>query len=462
MSEDKIYVASTTLPVSVADAFAYHDRRGALERLIPPWESAHIESSDQSLEVGSRVVLKTKIAGVPLRWVAEHTHYDPPTLFADTQISGPFAKWNHRHHFIQAGDESSLIKDEIQYRLPGGSLGRLFGGSMAQRTIESMFSYRHQVTRDDLQLFNQYPTSPLTVAISGASGLVGAQLSALLSLLGHRTLRIVRNPTNDSSDIAVWSDPADVAKLEDVDAVIHLAGKPIADDRWTDDVKQQIRDSRVIKTRELCESLAKLHRKPKVLICASATGIYGNRGDEILDENSAAGGDFLADVAREWEDACQGARDAGIRVVNTRFGIVLTPRGGALQKMLLPAKLAGGSLGNGQQWWSWIALDDVLGAIYHCIQDDSISGAVNFVAPEPIRNRDFAKTLGRVLGRPALLPAPAFGLRLALGEMADALLLASTRAVPQKLLQSTYKYRFDDLESALRYYLGRNRLESSQ
>ena len=251
-----------------------------------------------------------------------------------------------------------------------------------------------------------------------------------------------------------------IEKFRSVDAVVHLAGKSIADARWSDEVRTEIRSSRVEKTRQLCESLARLDKKPEVLVCASATGIYGNRGDEILDEASAVGDDFLADVARDWEEACRPAVEAGIRVVNARFGIVLSPQGGALKKMMFPAKFAGGALGNGKQWWSWIALDDVLGAIYHAISTTELHGPVNYVAPDAIQNRDFASTLGKVIGRPALFPAPAFALRAAMGEMADALLLASTRAVPRKLQESGYQFRFPDLDAFLRYTLGYDRLES--
>ena len=460
MGQTERYVVSTSLPVAAAKAFAYHDRPGALDRLIPPWETAVVESSDNSLAVGSRVVLKTKLGFIPLRWVAEHTKYDPPNLFADTSISGPFKSWDHHHRFVSAGDEQSLIRDEVDYRLPGGSMGRLFGGPMARRAIESMFAYRHQVTRDDLNLMESHDQTPMTVAISGASGLVGKQFGALLTLLGHRTKHIVRSNSDAENEIPIWTDESASEKMEGVDAVVHLAGKPIAEGRWNAEVKKQILDSRVAKTQQLCERLAKLQRKPRVLICASATGFYGDRGDEELTEQSARGDDFLADVCHQWEQSCQAAVDAGIRVVNARLGIVLTPRGGALQKMLLPAKLFGGAMGSGKQWWSWIALDDVLGALYHAINDPSLSGPVNFVAPQPASNRDFVRTLGRVLSRPALFPAPAFALRLALGEMADALLLASTKVTPSVLMQSSYKYRFTDLSETLRYYLGKNRLES--
>tara|TARA_R110002073_G_scaffold60209_27_gene151352 strand:- start:23143 stop:24561 length:1419 start_codon:yes stop_codon:yes gene_type:complete len=469
MGQKRHYRVTTPLPVSVADAFAYHERPGALQRLTPPWESVSLESSDQSLHVGSEVVLRTRFAGVPLRWVARHTEYDPPRHFADTQVSGPFASWNHHHEFrerVGAQPESGAsLTDLVEYELPMGALGDFCGSSIAQRKIESMFAYRHRVTADDLQLIARYRSAPLRFAISGSSGLVGSNLTRLLTLLGHQATPIVRSKDHSSSDendcaIAAWSDASEIEKFSDVDVVVHLAGKSIAGGRWSEQVKQQIRDSRVVKTRQLCESLATLKRKPKVLICASATGIYGDRGDTVLDESSSPGDDFLADVASEWEAACQPAIDAGIRVVNARFGLVLSVAGGALEKMLLPAKMMGGKLGSGKQWWSWIALDDVLGAIYHCVQSEGVSGPVNFVSPEPITNADFTRVLGRVLNRPPLFPAPAFGLRLALGEMADALLLASTRVVPRALQQSGYTFRFSELESALRYSIGLDRLQS--
>ena len=476
------YQASVSLPVSAETAFAYHERPGCLNRLIPPWESVTIERSDGSLRAGSRVVLKTRLMGFPLRWVAEHTVYEPPRRFCDRQVSGPFASWEHEHRFDESavglrdgsltaetagvepavsGGSASVLTDRIDYRLPGGPLGRWLGGGKALHTIEAMFAYRHRVTADDLSLATRYPLPARTVAVSGAGGLVGSSLCQLLTLLGHRVLRIVRGDAAADDEIPVWADPRLAAeRLEGTDAVIHLAGKSIADQRWNDHVRAEIRDSRVVKTARLAEVLAGLGDKPSVLISASATGIYGSRGDERLTEASPLGDDFLSGVAEEWEAACDAARQAGIRVVHPRFGVVLSPRGGALQKMLAPAKFCGGSLGSGKQWWSWIALDDVLGGLVHAMATESLAGPVNFVAPEPVTNREFASTLGRVLSRPAILPAPAMALRLALGEMADALLLASTRVDCDRLRDSGYLFRFPSLEPCLRYLLGKVRSPS--
>ena len=239
-------------------------------------------------------------------------------------------------------------------------------------------------------------------------------------------------------------------------AVVHLAGENIAAGRWTPARKAEIRRSRVDGTRNLCEVLARLPHPPKVLVSASAIGLYGDRGAEILTEESAAGTGFLAEVCREWEAAAAPAARVGIRVVNLRFGMVLSPTGGALKKMLLPFKLGmGGRIGSGEQFTSWIALDDVIGAIHHVLCEESVRGAVNAVAPEPASNADFTRTLARVLRRPTLLPLPAFAARLALGEMADALLLGGARVMPARLQASGYRFRFPDLESALRHLLGR-------
>jgi uncharacterized protein (TIGR01777 family) len=236
--------------------------------------------------------------------------------------------------------------------------------------------------------------------------------------------------------------------------VVNLAGDNIAAGRWTPEKKARIRDSRVQLTRQLAESLARLTPPPQVLVSASAIGFYGNRGDEVLREESLSGSDFLSSVCRDWEAATRPAAEAGIRVVCLRFGAILSAAGGALAKMLTPFRLgAGGVIGDGRQWMSWIALNDVLGAIRHALAADALRGPVNVVAPQPVTNREFTQMLGRVLGRPAILPLPAFAARLAFGEMADALLLSSQRVEPARLLASGYRFQFTELEGALRHLL---------
>jgi len=444
------FESTVDLPVPIAEAFAYHERSGALDRLIPPWQNVVIESSDRSLQPGSRVVLKTSLAGIPMRWVAEHRVYDPPNRFEDVALSGPFASWDHQHRFRSVTPVSSQLTDHVEYEVPLGALGRTFGGSFVRGQLRSMFAYRHRVTHDDLATAARYDLKPITIGITGATGLVGDALVPFLSLMGHQPLGAKRDGTDADTTFGI-----EQGSWNDCEAVIHLAGKSIAEKRWSSQVKQQIRSSRVEPTRRLCETLATLAKPPKVLLCASAIGIYGDRGDERLDETSSIGNDFLAEVGHAWEDACEPARQAGIRVVNLRFGIILSPRGGALAKILLPTKLcAGGRMGSGTQRWSWIAMDDVLGAIYHCLATETLHGPVNLTAPQSVTNAEFAATLGRVLNRPAMIPAPAFALRIALGEMADALLLSSADVAPSALLSSSYPFRFANLEVALSHMLG--------
>jgi hypothetical protein len=294
------------------------------------------------------------------------------------------------------------------------------------------------------------------VAITGASGLVGSALVASLEASGQKVLRLVRGSSKASNDEAIWDPGKGVAapeRLNGVQAVVHLAGEKIAG-RWTEAKKRRIRDSRVVGTTTLCRTLAALHEPPKVLVCASAIGYYGDRGDEVLDETSPPGAGFLPEVCRQWEAATEIAANAGIRVVNARFGVILSRRGGALKPMLLPFKLGvGGKVGSGRQYWSWIDLDDVAAAIQHAMESDGVFGPVNFVAPDPATNAEFTTVLGKVLHRPTIFPMPAFAARLVLGEMADGLLLASARVIPRKLQETGFEFRFTDLAAALRHEL---------
>ncbi len=295
----------------------------------------------------------------------------------------------------------------------------------------------------------------MKVLVSGSSGLIGTALITALTGAGHDVLRLVRSKLGASSkDLVGWDPDAryiDAAGLEGLDAVVHLAGEPIAGGRWNALRKASIRDSRVQGTRLLCEALSHTSRTPATLLCASAIGFYGNRGDEVLIETSAGGQGFLAEVCRDWEAAAEPARQKGIRVVNSRFGVILSARGGALAKMLTPFKLGlGGVIGSGRQYMSCIALDDCVAAILHALSTDWLWGPLNFVGLVPVTNYEFTKALGRLLGRPTAFPMPAFAARLAFGEMADELLLSSTRVEPRKLQESGFQFKNADLESALR------------
>ncbi|MGZ3461704.1 MAG: TIGR01777 family oxidoreductase, partial [Archangium sp.] len=357
MGKSQVFEARSQMPVDAEALFAWHAREGALQRLTPPWEPLEVvEHQGDGIREGARVVVRMKVGPISQQWVARHTRYVPGSLFQDVQESGPFSQWIHTHR-MRNEPGGSMLEDEVQYALPVGVLGRVVGGGYTRHRLERMFSYRHAVTREDLRRHAAFSgQAPLTVAVSGASGLVGGALVPFLTTGGHRVRRLVRGRPG-AGDIA-WAPgrgEMDVAALEGVDAVVHLAGAPIAEGRWTEERKALIRGSRVEGTRVLCESLARLSRPPRVLVSASAMGFYGSRGDEVLTESSASGEGFLADVTREWEAATAPAEQAGIRVVHLRLGVVLSSRGGALAKML-PAFQAGGGgrIGDGQQWMSWV------------------------------------------------------------------------------------------------------------
>jgi uncharacterized protein (TIGR01777 family) len=294
----------------------------------------------------------------------------------------------------------------------------------------------------------------MVVAVTGATGLVGSAVCKAFGAAGDRIMRLGRSPSIGSIDEILWN-PEDgisnTARLERTDTIVHLAGESIANGRWTSNKKERIHNSRVRGTHKLCEQIAEMERPPQVLVCASAIGYYGDRGNVELTEQSEPGSGFLADVCREWEAATQPASDRGVRVVNLRIGVVLSRKGGALAQMLTPFRMGvGGRIGSGRQYWSWVHLDDVVGAIRHCIEHPDLRGAVNCVSPTPVTNLEFTKTLGKVLARPTILPMPRIGARLVLGQMANDLLLASTRVVPKRLTETGYQFARPDLVSALR------------
>jgi uncharacterized protein (TIGR01777 family) len=299
----------------------------------------------------------------------------------------------------------------------------------------------------------------MNILVTGSHGMVGTELMALLPAQGHDVKRLVRSVNPTAHEGITWDPPRrgpDPEALIGIEAVIHLAGESIAEGRWNAEKKQRILDSRVKGTRLLTEAILKMSAPPKIVISSSAIGFYGNRGTEILREDSTAGVGFLPDVCKQWEAAIQPLAQKGIRVILLRTGIVLSPNGGALAKMLLPFKLGmGGPLGSGQQYMSWIALDDLVGSIVFALQTDSLRGPVNAVSPRPVTNAAYTKALGKVLSRPTIFPVPAFAVRAAFGEMADALLLASTRVEPTQLQNKAYKFRYPELESALRHLLGK-------
>lgn len=300
----------------------------------------------------------------------------------------------------------------------------------------------------------------MKILVSGSHGLVGNPLINSLTTDGHEVLRLVRRARAFGAPEVEWhpnQGQLDAQHLEGFDVVVHLAGESIASGRWTDSKKRAIRESRVKGTTLLSEVLARLSRPPSVLLSASAIGYYGNRGDELLTEQSAPGEDFLSSVCVEWENATKPAMEKGIRTIHTRFGVILDPDGGALTQILTPFRIGiGGRVGSGKQWMSWIALEDVVNGLKFLMADKLANGPVNLVAPSPVTNAEFTKTLGRVLSRPTLIPVPAFAARLAFGEVADALLLSSQRVEPSVLQDKGFLFSWPTLEPALRHLLIRH------
>jgi uncharacterized protein (TIGR01777 family) len=446
----------SSMPASPQELFAWHTRPGAFARLKPPWQKLEI-LEPAPVANGSRVRLRLKKGWLWLSWTAEHHDVEPGRGFTDSQISGPFSRWIHRHEF-EGTDGGSLLRDSIDYELPGGPLGRAIGTPQVRRDLERTFGFRHERTRRDLERHRAFATAPrLRLAVSGASGLVGASLVPFLTTGGHDVVRLVRGEARDPAE-ASWSPAGGILEpqaVAPIDAVVHLAGENVASGRWSAEKKARIRDSRVLGTRNLVESLRRMEEAPSTLVCASAIGFYGSRGAQALDEASAAGKGFLAETCQEWEQAALEAEDLGMRVVLLRFGVVLSPEAGALAKMLPIFRAGlGGRLGDGRQHMSWVSIDDAVAAIYQALLDPGLAGPVNVTAPEAATNAAFTRALGTALRRPTFFSVPAALTRVAFGEMADEMLLASAAVRPQRLLDAGFRFFDTALEDTLALLFG--------
>jgi len=449
MADFERYLARSPMPASARALFDWHTRPGAFERLAPPFDRVEVVERSGGIEVGGRATLRVYLGPVPRKWVAVHTAFDDGVSFVDRQESGPFALFEQIHRMVPDGPDRSILEDEVRYRLPWGMLGQLGGGRLARAKLESLFAYRHALLAADLARHRALPGLALKVGIGGSHGFIGSALVHFLTTGGHTVTRLPRTGVTPGL-------------LEGLDALVLLGGASLAAGRWTRARKEQIRSSRVDATARVVDAMRGCARPPRVLVSGSAIGVYGDRGSEPLDESSAPGKGFLAEVCQAWEAAARGAEALGARVVLLRTGLVLSPDGGALARLApLFRAFAGGRVGSGRQVYSWIAREDVLGAIHFALRTPGLKGPLNLTAPEPVTNGAFTEALGEVLHRPTLASVPAAAVLAIFGEMGKETLLSSAQVAPRALLEAGFTFRWPGLREALRFCLGVDRLPSA-
>lgn len=458
---ENVFIKSTEIPGTNKDAFDYHSREGALERLVPPWSILRVISHAENIKDGAISTFKVSLGPINFKWIAVHFGYLQDRQFQDKMVKGPLQSWIHTHSFIPTAKGHCIMEDKIAYSPPFGKLGPILLNNTIQNNLNQLFHYRHRILSNDINLWKLAGRSKgQKILITGSHGLIGSSLIPLLTAAGeHKITRLRRTSSdrnNPNSHSIVWdpdNDKVNLKELEGFDVVIHLAGENIFG-RWTDSKKHKILESRVKSTRLLCDSLIKLTNPPPTLVCASATGFYGNQGNEVLTEESKPGFGFLSEVCRKWEESTEIARGAGIRVVNTRFGVVLTPKGGMLHKLLALSRFGLGlRFGDENQHISWVSVEDAIGSIFYSIINSSIRGPINVVSPNPVTNLEFSRTLARIVKSKIMLPISQKVARIMLGELADALI--TPRVVPNKLSSAGYKFVNPDLEDTLRLLLGR-------
>ncbi|MBD2763245.1 TIGR01777 family protein [Kocuria sp. cx-116] len=452
------------------EVFAWHQRPGALPRLTPPFGGGPdqvTEGPTDGIEPGSHVKLGVSVPGtfgtVHVPWTARHGDWDPPRYFTDRMERGPLGEWEHRHNFEETPEGGTLVRDQVTVRTLPRVAEKASGLSdkLMRGQLKRIFAYRERQLRGDLDFHDQHRGPRLRVAVGGASGLIGSQVCALLETGGHEVVRLERGGTTRDGVIG-WDpekgllNPRDLAEI---DVVLHLGGSSIAT-RFTRKNKEKILHSRVDSTALLVRAIGQVpeRQRPRALVVGSAVGYHGtDRGDEILTEDQPPGAGFLAHVCAEWEKAAHGAEVFGVRVINVRTGLVLTPSGGLLRPQL-PLMAAGlsGPLGGGRQWQSWIGIDDMAGAVAHLVLSEDASGPYHVAAPNPVRQKDFARIISGVLHRPAVVPTPIAGPRALLGKEATRETVAASHRVDvSKFLDTGYQFRHEGLRECAEHILGR-------
>lgn len=445
------------LDISPDEVYQYHFRPRSFYRLFQPWIDMKVtELSNQMINDG-RMTIEMGKGLFKQTWVSDYQKNVHGRQVKYIQVKGPFNFWEHTHS-VEGSESNSTLSDTIVYRKPWYVCGKT-----VERELDRLFAYRHQVTKNDMHIRKQYLEKggkSLNILIAGASGLVGTDLIPFLTTQTHAVKALVRDPKKVDENSIYWNPEAEQVNLDDLegfDVIINLAGDSISGGRWTAAKKKVILESRLKTTQTLARAIKKLKKPPELFLNASAIGFYGDRGDEWVDEKSSTGKGFLADVCRQWEAAAHEADRPETRVATLRTGVVFSPKGGALSKMLGPFSFGlGGVLGSGKQWMSWVAIDEVLSIIHHIISTKEIVGPVDTVSPNPLTNCELTKILGKVLHRPTVFPLPAFVAKLIFGsEMAEETLLSSTRVKPSVLQATGYKFLFPEFEPALRHMLGR-------
>lgn len=464
-SSTQVFEYHSDYPCTARQLYNWHSRFGALERLLPPWERTKIVSRTGGLDPGGRVVLKMRSGPIPFHYHAHHIENIPGKMFRDIQEKGPFSSWSHSHFFTDTPTGSNLY-DRVEYSLPFDNHLPSFLKTYVHKSLQQVFHHRESIISEDIKVHLRCSTKPLNILISGASGVLGRELIPFLTTGGHQVWTLVRRPPDRSKNEIFW-DPEntvlDTSQLPTLDAVIHLAGEYIGLARWSEEKKQRVIDSRVQGTTFLSRVVSGLAVKPKVFLCASAVGYYGDTKQTELEETEPQGADFISEVCGRWEASATAAEKAKIRTVFLRMGIGLTPRGGALERILDTSPLGFmRRFGSGNQYISWISTDDMISAMLHCLACETLQGPVNVAAPQPVTNAEFMRTLARVAQRPLLIPIPASLLKIVYGQMASEILLSGCHVSPRKLVESGFQFRHPNLELALKKLLGKDKITSPQ
>ena len=443
---------ASTILVPAEFAYQWHTNDGAFQRLTPPWESLELVSKFGDFE-DLQVHLKVKKFGVPINWVAQHFDVIPNKEFKDKQLKGPFKQWIHTHTFKALADDRIKMEDSIHATLPLKWVTHLAQGWKVKRDISKMLVYRHQILKHDLELLYQLPMKKQVIGITGASGLLGSHLIAFLEAAGHTVKRIVRKTRPDWS-YEICYDP-EVGFLDDfseLTAIIHLAGESIASPiRWTEQKKNVIYRSRIRSTQALVQQLRQEKHNVHTFICASASGYYPS-STEIKTETDSPGTDFLSTVTQDWESECDPIRDS-IRTCNARFGAVLHPSGGMIGRLKYLMNIGAlGPIGAGDQYISWIALDDAIRAIYFMLANETMDGPINVVSPKPQTQKEWVQEWAKTSVRPAIVPLPKTVVKNVMGDMGEQLLLYSSRVAPKKLKDASFNFQCQSMKDVVNLY----------